>query len=142
GCAVTRQIEEVSMKGAAEANQGVLELKARLLGFFAVVAAFATVLTLGGGTAHATVPCSVPSLSYPTVQSAVSDNNCDPIDVAAGGYVENVTIGRTLILNGQQAGSPSPAGVGADSIVQGATHSGANPLITINAGSVRIEGLT
>src|SRR5205809_88398 len=130
------------MKGAAEANQGVLELKARLLGFFAVVAAFATVLTLGGGTAHATVPCSVPSLSYPTIQSAVSDNNCDPIDVAAGGYVENVTIGRTLILNGQQAGNPAPGRVGAESIVQGANPIGANPVITINAGSVRIDGFT
>jgi len=68
--------------------------------------------------------------------------NCNPINVAAGLYMENVTIGRTLILNGQQAGNPAPGRVGAESIVQGANPTGGNPVIKINAGSVRIDGFT
>ncbi len=132
------------MKGAAATNQGVAEVKTKVPGFFAIVAAFATVLTLGGGTAQAAGPCSVPSVFpfYPTIQSAVNDVNCNPINVAPGGYVENVTIGRTLTLNGAQVGNPAPGRVGAESIVQGANPVGGNPVIKINAGNVRIDGFT
>jgi len=120
------------------------EVNATFVAFLAIVAAFATVLTLGGGMAQAAGPCSVPSVFpfYPTIQSAVNDVNCNPINVAAGLYMENVTIGRTLILNGQQAGNPAPGRVGAESIVQGANPTGGNPVIKINAGSVRIDGFT
>ena len=66
--AVTRQsVEEVPMKAAAAGNQGVMEVKTKLLGSFAIVAAFAAVLTLGEGTAQAAT-CSVPSISYPTIR--------------------------------------------------------------------------
>jgi len=77
------------MKAAAAGNQGVMEVKTNLLGSFAIVAAFATVLTIGGGTAQA-APCSVVPLTppYPTIQSAVNDVTCDPINVAAGAYAE------------------------------------------------------
>src|SRR2546426_7199438 len=51
---------------------------------------FATVPTIGGGTAQA-APCSVVPLTppYPTIQSAVNDVTCDPINVAPGAYAEN-----------------------------------------------------
>src|SRR5437016_1186110 len=34
--------------------------------------------------------CSVPSIAYPTIQSAASDASCTTINVAAGVYNENV----------------------------------------------------
>src|SRR5256885_17032488 len=85
-------------------------MKTKFLGCSQVVAAFATVLALSGGTAQA-VTCNVPSLVpfYPTIQSAVNDPSCNPINVAAGTYAENVTIPiarSSLILNGAQAGNP------------------------------------
>jgi hypothetical protein len=132
------------MKGAAATNQGVAEVKTKVPGFFAIVAAFATVLTLGGGTAQATVggpTCDVP-VDYLMIQLAVNDTGCSTINVAPGGYVENVTINRTLILNGGQAGNPAPGRVGAESIVQGANPFGGNPVIKINAANVRIDGFT
>src|SRR2546426_11554044 len=68
---------------------------------------FATVPTIGGGTAQA-APCSVVPLTppYPTIQSAVNDVTCDPINVAPGAYAENVMIPRSLTLNGAQATNP------------------------------------
>ena len=48
--------------------------------------------------------CSVPSVSYPTIQSAVADSTCSTINVAAGTYNEQVQITRTLTLRGAQAG--------------------------------------
>jgi hypothetical protein len=49
--------------------------------------------------------CTVPSGSYPTIQDAVNDPNCDPISVAAGTYNENVAIARSLTLQGAGAAS-------------------------------------
>ena len=63
------------MKGAAATNQGVVEVKTKAPGFFAIVTVFAAVLALGGGTAQAAVPCSVPSVGYLSIQSAVNDAN-------------------------------------------------------------------
>ena len=77
-------------------------LKTRLPALLTIVAAFIAVLTVGVGTAQAAA-CSVPSLSHPTIQSAVNDPGCNPINVAAGLYPEQVTISRTLTLNGAQA---------------------------------------
>src|SRR5437016_12073183 len=71
------------------------EVNTKFVAFLAIMAAFATVLTLGGGTAQAAVPCSVPTLAHPSIQSAVTDMSCNPINVAPGGYFENVTINRT-----------------------------------------------
>jgi hypothetical protein len=116
-------------------------VKTKLPRSMEIVAAFATVLTLGGGTAQAAT-CNVPSGSYLTIQSAVNDPTCNVIDVAPGVYVENVTILRTLTLNGAQAGNPAPGRVALESIVQGANPIGANPVITINAENVRIDGFT
>lgn len=53
--------------------------------------------------------CSVPTLTYPTIQAAVNDPNCNPIVVAPGIYPEPtapgpLTINRTLTLQGPHAG--------------------------------------
>jgi len=54
----------------------------------------------GGGKSRAAAPCSVPSVAYPTIQSAVNDPSCAVINVLPGIYAENVTISRQLTLSG------------------------------------------
>jgi hypothetical protein len=55
-------------------------------------------------SAHA-ASCSVPSASYPTIQKAASDAACKLIDLAAGVYTEQVTLGKTSVtLRGAGAG--------------------------------------
>ena len=125
------------MKAAAAGNQGVMEVKTKLLGSFAIVAAFAAVLTLGEGTAQAAT-CSVPSISYPTIQDAVNDSNCSTIVVAAGTYLESVTIGRPLTLLGPNMGVSWSGTRGAEAIVS----SGATTFNLVNGQSVTIDGLT
>src|SRR5207302_7923425 len=62
-------------------------------------------MTFGGSKTQAALAiCSVPSVSYPTIQSAVADSTCSTINVAAGTYNEQVQITRTLTLRGAQAG--------------------------------------
>jgi len=120
------------------ANHGVIQMTTKLLGFLAMVAVFATLLTLGGGAAQAA--CSVPSLTYPTIQAAVNDSSCNTINVAPGIYVENVTINRSLTLNGAQAGVDARGRIGPESTVQGANPIGANSVFRINAANVTIDG--
>src|ERR1043166_8827956 len=55
--------------------------------------------TVGGPT------CNVP-VDYLTIQAAVNDPGCSTIVVAPGAYAENVSIPRTLTLNGAQAANP------------------------------------
>jgi hypothetical protein len=96
--------------------------------------AFAIVFALGGGTAWA-APCTVPG-THASIQAAVSDGACDPIDVAPGIYTENVTISRSVTINGAQAGTPVAGrtfGVG-ESTVHG--------LFTILAANVTIDGFS
>src|SRR5207245_11084369 len=65
--------------------------------------------------------CSVPSITYPTIQSAVNDATCNPIIVAAGTYPEAapgpLTIFRTVTLLGAQNGIDARGRVGLESIV-------------------------
>jgi hypothetical protein len=112
----------------------------------AILVASATVLTLGGGTAQATVgpTCNVPA-DYLTIQGAVNDAGCSTINVAAGTYLENVTIGRSLTLNGAQAGNPVAGRISGgplESTVSGANPIGANSVILVNAANVTIDGFT
>src|SRR5437879_8492181 len=118
-------------------------MKTKFLGCSQVVAAFATVLALNGGTAQAAVTCFVPSGSYPTIQSAVDDGTCDPINVAAGGYAENVMIRRPLTLNGAQAGNAVAGRVNplTESTVTGVIAT-ALPDITVYAPGVTINGFS
>lgn len=64
-----------------------------------VVAIAAALLTLGASAAKAAV-CTVPSGSYPTIQSAANDSSCNTINVAAGTYTEQVIVNRSLTLTG------------------------------------------
>jgi hypothetical protein len=60
--------------------------------------------------------CEVPASSYPTIQSAIDDPNCDTINVAGGVYTETLLIFRDVaisgagpeqtIVNGNHAGRP------------------------------------
>src|SRR2546422_1854749 len=86
-------------------------------------------------------PCSVPSGTYPTIQSAVNDPTCNPINVAAGTYPEPtapgpLTIFRTVTLLGAQNGTDARGRVGLESSVT-------NPQGTIvTANNVVIDGFT
>src|SRR6266850_731864 len=135
------------MKAAATTNQGVMEVKTKLLGFFATVTAFATVFALGGGAAQATVGgpiCYVP-MDYPMIQLAVNASGCSTINVAPGAYPENVMIPRSLTLNGAQAGNPVAGRTFAaplvESTITGVILSSA-PDITIQARDVTIDGFS
>lgn len=94
---------------------------------------------VSGGTAMATVGgpiCNVPA-DYPTIQAAVNVSGCTTINVAAGTYNEEVTINRSLTLNGAQAGVDARTRSGAESIVQ---HP--NGPIQVEADNVKIDGFT
>jgi len=128
------------MKGAAAANQDVMEVKTKVLGFFAIVTVFATVLTLGGGTAEAAVggpTCYVPA-DYSTIQDAVNEPNCSTIIVAAGTRFESVTIGRPLTLLGPNAGISWSGARNPEAVVS----SGATTFNLVNGQNVTIDGFT
>src|SRR5207245_7566611 len=95
------------------------------------------VLMLDTGTAQAVGPCTVPSVAYPTIQSAVNDSACNPINVAAGLYNEQVMITRTVTLDGAQAGVDARTRVGAESIIE-------DPCgpVQIEADKVVLDGFT
>ena len=106
-----------------------------------VMALAAVILTVSTGAAST---CAVPSPAYPTIQSAVDDPTCAIINVAPGVYTENVTITRSLTLNGAQAGQPvagRTAAGPAESTVVGADPSGA-PVFLVAAANVTIDGFT
>jgi hypothetical protein len=89
--------------------------------------------------------CAVPTAGYPTIQAAVDDSTCTTINVAPGVYPENVSIQRTLTLNGSQAGQPVAGRISggvAESTVQGANPTGSAPVILINATHVTVNGFT
>ena len=99
---------------------------------------------LGTSTTWAAT-CAVPSLAYPTIQSAVDDPVCTTINVAPGVYTENVSITRSLTLNGAQAGQTTAARVAGgptESTLQGADLTGSVPVILINAPNVIVDGFT
>ncbi|MFZ1221527.1 MAG: hypothetical protein WAO00_19735 [Chthoniobacterales bacterium] len=111
---------------------------------FKIALLIAGALTLHASTTWAAT-CSVPTLAYPTIQSAVNDPVCTTINVAPGVYTENVMIGRSLTLNGAQPGQTvalrTPGGA-AESTLQGANPTGSMPVILINATNVTVDGFT
>lgn len=72
------------------------------------------------------VSCTVGSGPYLTIQAAVDDTNCNPINVPAGTYAETVTIARSLTLQG--AGKTS-------TIIDAG---GAGRVVTIDASSIEV----
>jgi hypothetical protein len=98
------------------------------------LAVLAVLLAMVSAAAAAT--CSVPTLAYPTIQSAVNDPTCNPIEVAAGTYPESapgpLTINRPLTLRGAQAGQDARTRSGPESIIsdiQGTSVSASNVVI-------------
>ena len=105
------------------------------------------VTALFGATAFTTeaATCTVPSATYPTIQSAIDDSVCDTINVAPGTYNENLLIPRPLTLNGAQTGQPvagRTSGSPAESILRGANPTGSVPVIVIDAARVTVDGFT
>ncbi len=103
------------------------------------VSLVANALTTGAAT------CSVPSAGYPTIQAAVNDPTCSIINVAPGVYLENVTVTRSVTLNGAQAGqliagrtSAGPA----ESTVIGGNPTGPSAVFMIDAASVTVDGFS
>ena len=111
----------------------------------AILSALAVTLVLGlmmfgGSRARATVggpTCFVPA-DYPTIQAAVNAPGCSTINVAAGTYPENVSIARTLTLNGTQHGHDARGRSGAESTINGS----GGPNVTITANNVTVDGFT
>lgn len=66
------------------------------------------VLVLGLGWARAgqafAMVCNVPSMAYPTIQSAADDASCDDVVLAAGTFTEQVTIGKKFGMTLRGAG--------------------------------------
>jgi len=88
--------------------------------------------------------CAVPG-DHATIQAAVSDLGCSTINVGPGVYAENVTINRTVVLNGAQAGNAVAGrtfGSGSESTVTGVTLTGSVPVFNINAPNVRFDGFS
>lgn len=61
--------------------------------------------------------CAVPSGSYMTIQSAIDDMSCDLITVASGTYLENLSISRSLTIQGDSSSLPVIDGGDLDRVV-------------------------
>ncbi len=91
-------------------------------------------MTFGGSkTKAALATCSVPSGSYPTIQSAVDDPGCSTVNVAPGVYNEYVAIARALTLNGPNAGISGAGARGSEATVS---------QVNITANDVIVDGFT
>ncbi len=106
----------------------------------AVLGGAAMAIALGvllSANVAAAATCTVGTSPYTTIQDAVNDLSCNPINVPAGSYTESVTINRSLTLNGANAGiNPNT-----DTRVGESTITG-NPAILITASNVFVDGFT
>jgi hypothetical protein len=102
----------------------------------------AFVVAMSSAAGHASgrnVPCGVPSLQYPTIQSAINATACTGVKVAPGVYTENVQVTRSVIINGAKAGQDARNRRGAGETV---LNGGSAPNFTITADGVTIDGFT
>jgi len=90
-----------------------------------VLACLASVLAITGPPPAVAGSCTVPSASYPTLQSALDDPTCDPVLLGGATYIESPVIERSVTLEGQSS---------AASVIEGQ--------ITISAGAVVLNALT
>lgn len=114
------------------------------ISYIANLAALAVAFVFTTAAAADAATCSVPD-GYPTIQSAVDDPSCSTISVAPGLYNENVSIPRSLTLNGAQAGqavTARTAGGPDESTIRGANPTGSLAVITITAVGVTVDGFT
>jgi len=100
----------------------------------AIVAGGAAALLFAGNASAA--PCLVPA-SYTTIQDAINDATCAVINVSAGAYNENLSITRSLVLNGANVGvNPNSSSRGSESTITG------DPAVTIKGPNVFVDGFT
>jgi len=74
--------------------------------------------------------CNVGNPAYPTILSAVADTNCDSINVPAGTFGENVSIGRDVTIRGAGPGS---------TIINGGDN---GPVFAVGWSTVTLKGMT
>src|ERR1035438_404458 len=73
-------------------------------------------LLLAGNALAATL--NVPTITYPTIQSAITAASPgDAIQVAAGSYGEAVTVNKSVTIQGAQAGVDARTRAGAESVM-------------------------
>ncbi len=126
---------------------GGLGMRARLLGLVAAwLAAFAVPEVAHAITRNvATVGCSdtAPCTGTPccTIQFTIGVSvNSDVINVAAGTYVENVTLDKNVFLRGAQANNPACDRVDTETII--APTSGVGLTLVTGSASATIDGFT
>src|SRR5437762_1389193 len=99
-----------------------------------------------GSKTRAAAPCAVPSVSYPTIQSAAADPGCTQINVAAGAYNETVNVNFPTTISGAQAGNNDfitrNANPASESTVNGSNPTASVGAFNINAANVTIDGFT
>ena len=110
-------------------------MKISKLRTMSAVALAAALLTLGTSRASATT-CGVPTVTFPTIQSAVDNPTCDTIEVDPGTYSESVTIARAVTLVGPNSGISGFATRGPEATVTSAV----TTFNLTNGGSVTIDG--
>lgn len=88
------------------------------------------IVSLASSAPASAASCLVPSTAYPTIQSAVDDPGCNPINIDNGEFKEDLLINRSLEIDGNSMST---------SIIHGA---GQGPVITVTAPDVTISNLT
>lgn len=88
-------------------------------------------------TVAAAAVCTVPSAPHPTIQEAVDDVGCTEIVIAAGAYVESVSIDRSLSVTGASTATTTVEG---RFEVTGAATEITLTNLTIDAGASSVAG--
>jgi parallel beta-helix repeat protein len=110
-------------------SQGRQRRFAVIFACFALAFALSCFVGVAGASAAS---CAVPSGTYATVNSALADNSCNPINVAAGTYDETLDITRNVTIHGAGSASTTIAPT-----------SKPNEIVGIrNAATVSIDGFT
>ncbi|MFQ5611787.1 MAG: choice-of-anchor Q domain-containing protein [Anaerolineae bacterium] len=79
--------------------------------------------------------CSVPSGTYPTIQAAINDSNCDTINLMGMTYTENLNIPRSLTMQGAGIVTTTIDGNNGTRVI---TVTGSSTMVTIK--DLRITG--
>jgi hypothetical protein len=115
------------------------------LSFVSLALALGSIPSSGNKTRAAAV-CSVPTVAYPTIQSAASDPGCTQINVAAGVYNETVNVNNSTTISGAQAGNNDfitrNANPGNESTLNGSNPTASTGAFNVNAANVTIDGFT
>ena len=121
--------------------KGIFQLKIVGLSFLVISMIYCVTIPVFGQTTW-NVPgdgsdtCTVVNSSCSTIQGAINASTSgDTINVAAGNYPENLTLGKSLTLEGAQAGFDACGRAANESVI--AT---SGTLLTLQTGSAAIAG--